>query len=92
VRRLTTSQTVAHVTDAELTEPYAVLLADGLAEDVLAEAEAIKAQAAQRAPKSQAGSPEPFAAGCSYFVKMAEREGFEPSIGLPLYRLSKTAH
>jgi site-specific DNA recombinase len=84
-------QTVAHITDAELTEPYAVLLADDLAEDVLAEAEAIKAQAAQRAPESQDGSPKPFAAGCSYFVKMAEREGFEPSVRLPAHCFSRAA-
>ena len=72
-------QTVATITRAELTEPYALLLADNLAEDVLAEAETIKARATKRAPESQTDSPEPFATGCSYFVKMAEREGFEPS-------------
>jgi site-specific DNA recombinase len=71
-------QMVVRITGAELTEPYAVLLAEDLAENVLAEAEAIKARAAKRAPESQGGSPKPFAAGCSYFVKMAERGGFEP--------------
>jgi hypothetical protein len=65
--------------DAELTEPYAVLFAADLTDDVLAEAEAIKAQAAQRTPESQSDSPEPFGSGCSYFVKLAEGEGFEPS-------------
>jgi site-specific DNA recombinase len=72
------SQTVVRIARAELTEPYVLLLAENFAEDVRAEAEAITAQAAQRAPKSRR-SPEPFASGCSYFVKLAEREGFEPS-------------
>jgi site-specific DNA recombinase len=71
-------QMAVRITGAELTEPYALLLADDLAEDMLAEAEAIKAQATQRAPESQSGSPKPFASGCSIFVKMAERGGFEP--------------
>ena len=72
-------QMVVRVVGAELSEPYALLLADNLAEDMLAEAEAIKAQATARAPESQTGSPKLLAAGCSNIVKMAEREGFEPS-------------
>jgi hypothetical protein len=72
-------QTVVRITRADLTEPYALLLADGFTEDVLAEADAITARAAQEAPESHATAPEPLVAGCSYFVKMAEREGFEPS-------------
>jgi site-specific DNA recombinase len=74
-------QTDVIVSHAELTEPYTALLADGLAEDVRAEAEALKAQAAQteRASESQSCSLKPFAADRSYFVKLAEREGFEPS-------------
>ncbi len=74
-------QLVARITKAELTEPYALLLADDLAEGVLAEAEAITAQAnAERASDSQIGYPKPFAVACSYFVKMAERAGFEPAM------------
>jgi hypothetical protein len=74
-------QTAVRITGAELTAPYAVLLADDLAEGVLAEAEAIKARAAKRAPKSQSGSPKPFASGVSsYFELMAERAGFEPAM------------
>ena len=73
-------QMVVRITGAELTEPYAVLLADDLAESVQAEAEAIQAQAAKRAPESRSGSPKPFAfATCANFIKLAEREGFEPS-------------
>jgi site-specific DNA recombinase len=73
-------QMVVSITGAELTEPYAVLLADGLAESIQAEAEAIAAQAAKRAPESRSGSPKPFAvSSCANFVKLAEREGFEPS-------------
>jgi len=50
------------------------LLANDLTDDVLAEAEAIRTQAAQRAPESRSGSSKPFAAAASsYFVKMAER-------------------
>jgi hypothetical protein len=65
-------QTIVRITGAELTEPYALLLADNLAEDVLSEAEAI----AQRASESQSGSPKPFVAvDGSYFVKMAGRSG-----------------
>ncbi len=60
------------ITGAELTEPYAVLLADDLAESVQAEAEAIKAQAAKRTPERRSGSPKPFAfATCANFVNMA---------------------
>jgi site-specific DNA recombinase len=84
-------QMVVRVTSAELTEPYALLLADNLAEDMLAEAEAIKAQAAQRAPESQSGSPKPFAAACSNFVKLAEGEGFEPPRRIARLTVFKTA-
>ena len=74
-------ETVVRITGAELTEPYAVLLTEDLAEDVLAEAEAIAAQATKRAPKGQADPPKPFRLGASsYFVKMAERAGFEPAM------------
>jgi site-specific DNA recombinase len=65
---------VVRINGAELTEPYAVLLADDLVPGVLAEAEAIAAS------ESSKDDPEgPSSADVSYFVKMAEREGFEPS-------------
>ena len=67
-------QTVVLVARAELTETYALLLAENFAEDVQAEAESITAQAAQRTPKSRR-SPGSFASGCSYFVKLAGMAG-----------------
>ena len=66
----------ARVVDAELTEPYAVLLADGLAEEVLAEAEQIRDTAA-KAEGDPEGSPS--VAGVSIFETLAERVGFEPT-------------
>ena len=82
-------QTVVRVTDAELTDTYAALLADGLAEGVLAEAEAITAGS-----KAKDGpSAEPSFAGVSYYERMAEREGFEPSNEVnPRYAISSRAH
>jgi site-specific DNA recombinase len=68
-------QTVVRITGAELTEPYAVLLADDLVDGVLAEAEAI----VNASNSSEDGPEGPSSAGCSYFVKLAEGEGFEPS-------------
>ena len=70
-----TGELAASVTNAELTEPYAVLLADELTPGVLAEAETIA-----RASESSKGSPEGLpAVPCSNFEVLAEREGFEPS-------------
>ena len=66
-------------TEAELTERFAVLLADNLAEEVLVEAEQIRQQAAKE--KDGPRGPSSLAA-CSHFTNMAEREGFEPSIRL----------
>jgi site-specific DNA recombinase len=88
------SRMVAKITGAELTEPYALLLANDLATDVLAEAETIKAQAAQRAPKGRSGPAKPFVLGpSSYFVKMAEGGRFElPRRGLPACRFSRPVH
>jgi site-specific DNA recombinase len=59
---------------AELTEPYAVLLADDLAEGVIAEAEAFCQQAESREDDPGGSS----SAGVSYFVKMAGGPGLEP--------------
>ena len=70
-----TGQKAVRVVDAELTEPYAVLLADELVPGVLAEAEAIA-----KASESREGSPEGLpSTDVSYFEALAEREGFEPS-------------
>jgi site-specific DNA recombinase len=75
--------TAAQITSAELTAPFALLLADDLAEGVLAEAAGITARSAQppkKALESQISSPEPLIDGCSYFDQMAERAGFEPAM------------
>lgn len=69
--------TTASVVGADLTEPYAVLLEAGLTDGVSAEITAIRT-----AKTREDGPGEPSSAGCSYFVKMAEREGFEPSRGI----------
>jgi site-specific DNA recombinase len=65
------------ITSAELTEPYATLLADGLAEGVMAEVEALLTA---KASEGQSSPLKPFAADSSYFVKLAERAGFEPAM------------
>jgi site-specific DNA recombinase len=70
-------QMTAQISRAELTEPYAALLADGLVADVLHEAELIRAAAAT--PEGGPVKP-PSSAGVSIFVKMAERAGFEPAM------------
>jgi site-specific DNA recombinase len=70
------AQTVVRIVRAELTEPYATLLADDLAEAVLAEAEAIKK--GTNAKDGPGG--EPSSAGVSYYERMAERAGFEPAM------------
>jgi site-specific DNA recombinase len=75
-------QTTARIASADLTPPYALLLADDLVPGVLAEVERITGKPSQRqkrAPGSQSSSPKPLFGGCSYFDVMAEREGFEPS-------------
>jgi site-specific DNA recombinase len=70
-------QTVVRITSAELTAPYALLLADDLVPGVLAEVEAITAAAAHNGEDGP-GEPSSLAAR-SYFDQMAEGEGFEPS-------------
>jgi hypothetical protein len=71
-------QTGGRIVRDELTEPYAALLADGMVEGVLAEAEAIRK--GTKAEDGPAGKP-PSAdsAAVSYYELMAEGEGFEPS-------------
>jgi site-specific DNA recombinase len=66
---------------AELTEPYAVLLAEGFAADVLAEAEAITARAespTEKALESQSGTLEPVPTAVAIFNQMVPLPGFEP--------------
>jgi site-specific DNA recombinase len=70
--------TVVRIASAELTEPYALLLRGHFAEDVVAEAEAITAQAAQDAKKasgSHESSLKPFANDVSYYELLANIEG-----------------
>ena len=67
---------VVRVVDAELTEPYAVLLADNLAEDVLAEAERIHALSAKT--ENDPVGPSSTSA-CVTFEVLAEGVGFEPT-------------
>jgi site-specific DNA recombinase len=74
-------QRYVRIDRAELTEVYAVLLAEDFAEDVLAEAEAITANAgldAEKALESQSGDPKPSVAAVSYFSEMVPLPGFEP--------------
>ncbi len=71
-------ETVAWISGVELTEPYALLLSEGLFEQVEAEARAIAAGASTQ---NRAGSTaDACSAGpVSIYEQMAEREGFEPS-------------
>ncbi len=89
------------IRDAELTEPYAVLLADGLTAAVVAEAEQITAGATNAgtatlgSTKRKDGLERPsFAAATSvsYFVKMAEGAGFEPAVGVNPLWFSRPVH
>jgi len=94
-------QTTAQIASAELTDPYALLLAEDLAQGVMAEVEAITAgqrQNKERAPESQSGSPEPFGDGCSYFDVMAgssgrvaNREALDQLLGLLLEPVGREA-
>jgi hypothetical protein len=69
-------QTVVQVAHAELTEPYAVLLADDLVTDITNEVRLIRATPSN----AESGPDRPLSlTAVSNFVKMAEREGFEPS-------------
>jgi hypothetical protein len=68
-------RTIVRVTDAELTEPYAAVLADNLVSGVMSEVELIRSGAAQA--ESDPFEPLSDASG-SIFVKLAEGGGFEP--------------
>jgi site-specific DNA recombinase len=69
--------TVVWISDVELTEPYALLLSEGLFERAEAEAQAL---AAGRPTQNRAGSAadEHSASPVSIYEQMAERGGFEP--------------
>jgi site-specific DNA recombinase len=70
-------QTVVRIVRAELTEPYAALLAQPLVADVMREVKLIRAAGL----KSEDGPIEPSSdAAISIFVKLAERAGFEPAM------------
>ena len=74
-------QRYVRIDRAELTEPYALLLADNFADDVVAEAESITATTgpdAEKALESQSGAPKPSVAAVSYFSRMVPLPGFEP--------------
>jgi site-specific DNA recombinase len=75
---------VVQITGAELTEPYAVLLADDLAPAVLAEAEAILAS--ENGKDDPEGSP---STDVSYFELLAEGVGFEPTSALRRQQFSR---
>ena len=66
---------VVRISGAELTEPYAVLLADDLAPAVIAEAEAIAAGSSNGKDDPDG----PSSTDVSYFEALAERVGFEPT-------------
>ena len=79
---------LVRIASAELTEPYAVLLSEGLAEGIEAELMAIRTAESPEDLKAQLlktlGS-----ADVSYIEVMAERAGFEPAKELsPLTRLA----
>jgi hypothetical protein len=80
-------QTVVTITQAELTEPYAVLLADDLVSATMNEVKLIRAAATN----AESGPCERLShAPISIFFKLAEGEGFEPSSEEnPLKRFSK---
>lgn len=66
--------TLVKIVSVELTEPYALLLRERFAEEVIAEAEAITAHSAtntKRTPGSQTSPLKPFAQGVSYYELMA---------------------
>jgi site-specific DNA recombinase len=84
-------QTTAWISGVELTEPYALLLTEGLFEQAEAEARAL---AASSPTQNRAGSaPDEHSTGpVSIYEQMAEREGFEPSNEVnPRYAISSRA-
>jgi hypothetical protein len=89
---------LVEVTGVELTEPYATLLAEQTTEEALAWVATIKAgstpqNAGKHPQEPDAGLPKALSNGdISIFVKLAEREGFEPSNEVdPRYAISSRA-
>jgi site-specific DNA recombinase len=78
------TQQLVSVGAAELTEPYAVLLSEGLAEGIEAEVAALSSAESPDELRRQLSGALSFSR-VSYFELMAEREGFEPS-------MDETAH
>ena len=83
-------RTVVHVTGVELTEPYAAVLTDDLVAEVMTEVEMIRTASAN----AESGPYESLSdASGSIFLKLAEREGFEPSSEeSPPKRFSRPPH
>jgi site-specific DNA recombinase len=72
------AETVVHISRADLTPPYALLLTEGLFEQAEAEAQAIKAGSPTR---NRAGSDKALSSGpVSIYEQMAEGERFELSV------------
>jgi site-specific DNA recombinase len=89
------AETAVQISRVELTPPYAVLLAEGLFEQVEAEAQAIRQDGEASDPtRNRAGSAAERSSGpVSIFVKLAEGEGFEPSSEeSPPKRFSRPPH
>ncbi|MGH2911805.1 MAG: recombinase family protein [Solirubrobacteraceae bacterium] len=64
----------ARIAEAELTEPYALLLGENFAAEVTSEAETIKARAdTERAPRGRTDRQEPASAAVSYFNQMVRQ-------------------
>jgi site-specific DNA recombinase len=68
---------IVRIAESELTEPYALLLAEGLMDDLETEIQLIR-QTESSPNRNRASNADPV----SNFERMAEREGFEPSMGL----------
>ena len=82
-----TGETVVRVVDAELTEPYQEVLSAGFVRDVEHATASLKSAA-----RTEDGSEPPSARAVSIIVKLAEREGFEPSNEVdPRYAISSRA-
>jgi hypothetical protein len=86
------AETSAHVSGAELTPPYALLLVDDLFEQAEAEARAIAADSPTQ-NRARSTTDALSTGPVSIYEHMAEREGFEPSNGVnPRYAISSRAH
>jgi site-specific DNA recombinase len=83
-------ETTAWISGVELSEPYALLLTEGLFEQAEAEARAIKAGSSTRNRAGNAND-ERSSGPVSIYIQMAERAGFEPAMEFnPHTRLAPT--